>query len=299
MEESLLKEFAQAKDKDKVQDFYEKALSILTTALDEMREISGITSLDYDDTRIFPMGDYTNDTFIDQTGELEIVIATSNPQIKVANSTFIKNLREAKSKKEKAAIINKGTFDEIVFNYASLLSQYFEENSVVLVVNQGIKVLCLEEYGFKLLIRFATYSEDDQEAILNFWDPLSKNSRKINLFLYNENMTKKDEETAGNYKKLVRIFKNIRKTILMNKWAASSDLNKYFVELITYNIPSSIMQDEDISLVFKKAVNYLDNCNVLTFKSFDNENSIETFELAKVSYSKTKNFISYMSKIAY
>ena len=299
MEESLLREFAEAKNKEKVQEFYEKALSILTTALDEMRETPGITALDYDDTRIFPMGDYTNDTFIDQTGELEIVIATSNPQIKVANLTFLKNFREAKTKKEKASIVNKGTFDEIIFNYASLLAQYFDDSSIILIVNQGIKVLCLEEYGFKLLIRFATYSEDDEEAVLNFWDPLLKKSKKINLFLYNENMSKKDDETRGNYKKLVRVFKNIRKTILMNKWAVSSDLNKYFVELITYNIPSSIMQDEDISLVFKKAINYLDNCNVLDFKSFDNKSNIDSFELAKVSYTKTKNFISYLSKIAY
>lgn len=299
MEESLLREFAEAKNKEKVQEFYEKALSILTTALDEMRETPGITALDYDDTRIFPMGDYTNDTFIDQTGELEIVIATSNPQIKVANLTFLKNFREAKTKKEKESIVNKGTFDEIIFNYASLLVQYFDDSSIILIVNQGIKVLCLEEYGFKLLIRFATYSEDDEEAVLNFWDPLLKKSKKINLFLYNENMSKKDDETRGNYKKLVRVFKNIRKTILMNKWAVSSDLNKYFVELITYNIPSSIMQDEDISLVFKKAINYLDNCNVLDFKSFDNKSNIDSFELAKVSYTKTKNFISYLSKIAY
>lgn len=299
MEESLLREFAEAKNKEKVQEFYEKALSILTTALDEMREVPGITSLDYDDTRIFPMGDYTNDTFIDQTGELEIVVATSNPQIKVANSTYIKNFKEAKTKKERALLVNKGTFDEIIFNYASLLSQYFDETSVILIVNQGIKVLCFEEYGFKLLIRFATYSEDDEDAILSFWDPLQKTTRKINLFLYNENMTKKDNDTMGNYKKLVRIFKNIRKTILMNKWAVSSDLNKYFVELITYNIPSNIMQDNDISLVFKKAINYLDNCNVLNFKSFDNKSSIESFELAKMSYTKTKNFISYLSKVAY
>jgi len=299
MEETLIKEFAELKSKDKVQEFYEKALSILTSALDDMRKEKGITQLDYDDTRIFPMGDYTNDTFIDQTGELEIVIATSNPQIKIANTTYSKNLIEAKSKKQKELITNKGTFEEIILNYTNYLAEYFDQSSILLMVNEGIKILCLEEYGFKILIRFATFSENDKDAILSFWNPLLHKSKQVNLFMYNENMTKKDEETKGNYKKIVRIFKNIRKTILMNKWANSSNLNKYFVELIAYNIPNSIMQDDDIAIVYKKAMNYLDNCNILNFKSFDNISKVEDFDLAKVSFTKIKSFISFLSKISF
>ena len=299
MEETLIKEFADLKSKDKVQEFYEKTLSILTSALDDMRNEKSFTSLDYDDTRIFPMGDYTNDTFIDQTGELEIVIATSNPQIKIANSTYLKNLREAKTKKQKEAIVNKGTFDEIILNFINTLAQYFDETSILLVVNEGIKVLCLEEYGFKILIRFATFSEEDKDAILSFWNPLQKNIKQVNLFLYNESMSKKDKETNGNYKKLVRILKNIRKTILMNKWTHSTNLNKYFVELIAYNIPNSIMQDEDINIVYKKAINYLENCNVLNFKSFDDKSKVENFDLAKVTFSKIKSFLGFISRISF
>lgn len=298
MEETLLEQFAEKKSKEKVQEFYEKTLSILTSALDDFKEQNKKTlSLDYDDTRIFPMGDYTNDTFIDQTGELEIVIATSNPQIAIANSTYLKNLKEAKTKKEKALISNEGTFDDIILKYAHCLAQYFDETSVILLVNQGIKVLCFEEYGFKILIRFATYDEYDKEAILSFWDPLARTIKKINLFLYNEKMEEKDAATGGNYKKIVRIFKNIRKNILMNKWAMSSEINKYFIELIVFNIPNSIMQDKDLNMLFIKAINYLENCNVLDFTSFDGT-KISNFDLARVSYTKIKNFISYATKVA-
>lgn len=299
MEETLLQQFAEKKSKEKVQKFYEKTLSILTSALDEFKENNkGKITLDYDDTRIFPMGDYTNDTFIDQTGELEIVIATSNPQIAIANTTYLKNLKEAKSKKEKALISNEGTFDDIILQYAHGLSPYFDETSVILLVNQGIKVLCLQEYGFKILIRFATYDEFDKEAVLNFWDPLAKSTKKVNLFLYNDKIEEKDAATKGNYKKLIRIFKNIRKNILMNKWAMSSELNKYFIELIAYNIPNSIMQDDDLVIMFNKAMNYLENCNVLDFISFDGSR-IQNFDLAKVSYTRIKNFISYATKVAF
>lgn len=298
MEETLLEQFAEKKSKEKVQEFYEKALSILTSALDDYKDEDINTTIDYDDTKIFPMGDYTNDTFIDQTGELEIVIASSNPQLAIANSTYIKNLKEAKNKKERKLVSNAGTFDDLMLKYAQCLTQYFDETTLILLVNQGIKILCLEEYGFKILIRFATFDEQDKDAVLNFWDPLLKTIRKTNLFLYNEKMEEKDKATGGNYKKLVRIFKNIRKNILMNKWTTASDLNKYFIELITYNIPNSIMQDKNLQVVFNKAMTYLDNCDVFNFKSFDG-NRIESFDLAKVSYSKIKNFISYATKISF
>lgn len=298
MEESLLKQFAEKKSKDKVQEFYEKALSILTSALDDFKSENKHISLDYDDTRIFPMGDYTNDTFIDQTGELEIVIASSNPQLAIANSTYLKNLRNAKNKKAKESISNSGTFDEIISKYVNKIADYFDETTYILLVNQGIKILCLQEYGFKILIRFATYSDLDKDVVLSFWDPLYKSIKKTNLFLYNDKIEEKDKATNGNYKKLIRIFKNIRKNILLNKWAQSSDLNKYFIELIIYNIPNSIMQDKNLSVVFKKAINYLDNCNILNFKSFDGSN-IESFDLAKVSYTKIKNFISLANKISF
>jgi len=296
MEKTLLKQFSQQISNDKVQEFYEKALSILTSGLDALKQEYRDIGLEYEDTRIFPMGDYTNNTFIDQTGELEIVIATSNPQLKILNNSYLKQLHEAKTKKQKDSISSHGTYDDIILKYAQCLTKYFDESTIILVVNQGIKVLCFEEYGFKILIRFATYDEEDKDAILSFWDPYNKQIKKINLFLYNEKIDEKDKKTNGNYKKLIRILKNIRKNILMSKWAVSSDLNKYFVELVAYNIPNNLLQDEDIEKVFMKAVNYLENCNILNFVSFDGD-KIEKFDLAKISYTKIKNFISLVSKV--
>lgn len=298
MEESLLSQFAEKKSKEKVQEFYEKTLSILTSALEDFRNENHNCTLDYESTRIFPIGDYTNDTFIDQTGELEVVIASSNPQIVALNATYTKNLKEAKTKKQKNEVSNAGTLDEIYVKFVYNLVNYFNETTMILLVNEGIKILCLQEYGFKILIKFATFDENDKDAVLNFWDPVAKRIKKVNLFLYNEKIEEKDKLTHGNYKKLVRIFKNIRKNILLNKWAVRSELNKYFVELIIYNIPNSIMQDDDIILSFKKCINYLDNCNVLNFVSFDG-NNIATFDLAQISYSKIKNFINFAVKVCF
>lgn len=300
MKKDLLKQFAEKKDKAKVQEFYDKTLKILTYALSDLNENSSSDGsvLQKETTRIFPIGDYTNDTFIDQTGELEIVIASSNPSLIMANNIFSKNYHQTKSKRKKERVPNSGTFDKIVIDLTNYLMPHFEQTTALIVVNEGIKILCLQEYGFKILIRFATFNPDDEDAILSFWECLLKKSSSVNLFLYNENMEKKDVETKGNYKRLVRIFKNIRKNILINKWTTSSSINKYFIELICYNIPNSLMQDNDIHLLFCKAVNYLDNCNIFNFVSFDGRR-INTFYFAKVSYESVLNFTKFLLKISH
>jgi hypothetical protein len=297
MDNSLIKQFAEKKDKSKVQEFYSKALDIVTSALNDLNAKGGTVSkvLQEESTRIFPMGDYTNDTFIDQTGELEIVIASSNPQLIVANQMFSKAYLSARTKKQKAQVPNAGTFDAVVVGFLKCLLPYFNEETTLILVDEGIKIFCLEEYGFKILIRFATYGADDPNAILNFWEALSKKSVPVNLFLYNENIEKKDSQTKGNYKKLIRIFKNFRKNILMNKWATSSDVNKYFVELVCYNIPNSLIVGDDISMSFCKAVNYLDNCDIFKFISFDG-NPIGSFYFAKINYEKIYNFTKFLLK---
>lgn len=297
MNDEIIRDFSVRKDKKNVQDFYHKALDIIVSAIEELRLTSSNTiNLNEETTRIFPMGDYTNDTFIDKTGELEIVIATFDPQIILNNKTFINARKSVRRKKDLSKISSNGTIDQILFLLLKKFTEFFDETTTLFATNDGIKILCFQEYGFKLLIRFATYNVDDKDAVLYFWDPVIKNERAVNLFLYNEEIDKKDKQTNGNYKKIIRIYKNIRKTILVNKWSISSDLNKYFIELIVYNIPDLLMMENDIVKCFYKSYNYLINSNILNFKSFDGKN-IQSFNLAKISYYKIHNFIRLIKKL--
>lgn len=297
MNDEIIRDFSVRKDKKNVQEFYHKALDIIVSAIEELKLTSSNTiNLNEESTRIFPMGDYTNDTFIDKTGELEIVIATFDPQIILNNKTFINARKSVRRKKDLSKISSNGTIDQILFLLLKKLTEFFDETTTLFATNDGIKILCFQEYGFKLLIRFATYNVDDKDAVLYFWDPVIKNERAVNLFLYNEEIDKKDKQTNGNYKKIIRIYKNIRKTILVNKWSISSDLNKYFIELIVYNIPDLLMMGNDIVKCFYKSYNYLINSNILNFKSFDGKN-IQSFNLAKISYYKIHNFIRLIKKL--
>lgn len=296
MKREIIEEFSKLKEKNNIQDFYNKTLDIITQALTDLQKKGGkINRLNEEYTKIFPMGDYTNDTYIDDGGELEVVIATSDPQIILNNQSFSKYYHISKTKKQKQNVLNEGTFDKIIPLFFPILAQYYGEKTQVLLINDGIKVLCQDEYGYKLLIRFATFIDNESSPYLSFWNVLDKRSNKVNIFEYIENMDRKDKETGGNYKKLVRIYKNIRKNILVKKMASSSDLNKYFVELIIYNIPDFLLIGDDIYEVFTKSVNYLFNCNIFDFKSFDGKN-MQQFSLAKISYYKIRNFLNLIQK---
>lgn len=286
-------QLSQLKNKEKVQDFYTKALSFLTASLSELVDTKQVQNFDEKTTKIFPMGEYTNNTFIDETGELEIVVASSSPQLVLANSILSKHKNV---KGNDGVLLARGTFADLIPKLAQTMSQYFATGTTFLLIEDGLKIFCAKEFGFKILIRFATYSEADPHAILSFWNPLKNCSEEADLFAYNEQMDTKDFMTKGNYKQIVRIFKNFRKSILMNKWMTAGQMNKYFVELIIFNVPNALLSGKDIERVFYKTLNFLLNCDVGKFVSFDGK-PLQTFAFADINYSNIRLYLHCISKL--
>ena len=293
MNDEMIVQLSQLKNKDKVQDFYTEVLSFLTASLTELVDSRQVQNFNEMTTKIFPMGEYTNNTFIDETGELEIVVASSNPQLELANSILSKHKN---AKGNEGTLLSMGTYADIIPKLAQILSQYFAEKTTFLLIDDGLKIFCAKEFGFKILIRFATYSESDKNAILSFWNPLKNTCKEIDLFAYNDQMDKKDSQTKGNYKKIIRIYKNLRKTILMNKWITASQMNRYFIELIVYNIPNNLLCGKNIEKAFYKSLNFLLNCNVGNFKSFDHK-SLAEFAFADINCSNIRSFLNCVSRL--
>ena len=63
-----IEEFSKAQKKDKAQEFYSKTLEIILNTLEDMKDEGRLNFFNEETTRIFPMGDYTNNTFIDENG---------------------------------------------------------------------------------------------------------------------------------------------------------------------------------------------------------------------------------------
>lgn len=273
---------------DGLNEFYKNMSNIIFDATNKISNKWGRSKgiiLNVNNIQIFPIGDYSNGTAIDNISELEIVVAINDYSI------FL-NLKNKNNKKDE----KQDFFEELLSNYLYQLKEYFNESTMLILVQEGIKILCYNEYEYKLLIRFCAYDKNEKNPILYFYNTFSKDYYKVDLFNYIEKFEEKDKLTSGNYKKLVRIYKNLRKTILINKYAKSSDFNKYFIELLIYNIPNEIMLDKDIYLVFKKSFLYLTNCKIKKIKSYDNSN-LKSFDFSKMSYYKIANFIKLIKKV--
>ncbi len=296
MQKEIIENFSILKDKQTIQGFYNKILDYLTLSLNEMNsEAKDVDRLDASFTKIFPMGEYTNDTYIDDSGELEILVASCDSQLISLNASYSKYYKRAKNKKEKALLSNDGTYDKIIDQLATCIASHFSNETPILIVNEGIKILSKGEFSHKVLIRFATYHENDENCMFTLWNPLEKTQVSLNLFHYIENIDKKDKDTGGNYKKLIRIYKNFRKNLLIKKKAKSSDINKYLVEVVLYNIPNFLLLGDNIYDVFTKSINYLSNADISSFVDFDSR-PISKFSLTPVTYSHIKSFIYLMQK---
>lgn len=298
MDIETLKQFSMPADLSLARGFYRTILPKLTESLSSLyKEQGSLFSLSNDDTYIFPAGDYTNGTAIDKTGEFEVIIASCNAQLSIANELYMRNVKRLKNKPKKMKELSSiGTFDALINSFASNLMKCFDPSTEFLLTSEGLKILCTDEYAFRLLIRFATFNKGSDSGILSFWDPLLKTSYKIDMYAYTYNFEKKNKETKGNFKRLVCIFKNIRKTILLKRLENARYLNKYFAEIMAYNIPNLLMQNSDLGVLFYKAVNYLINSNIYNLVGFDNM-PIEDFRLAHVNFYNVKSFIFYLKKI--
>lgn len=293
MNNTLIEQFSELKTKDRAAEFYNTFLDIMSNALSD---IADELNLDPNGMRLFAIGDYTNDTYIDESGEIEVVLADSDPQRILANRTFLKQYAEQKSKKQRDKLNLKNTSDELVNRVFKALVPYFSEETTLVLTGDGIKVLCKKEYDFNVLLRIGTFDLNDKSLKISFWNVITKSELVFDVFGYHEAMDKKDKKTKGNYKKVVRVLKNLRKTMLLNKWIVASQYNRYFVDMLAYNIPDKLLTGNNFVDIYYKSILYLTNCDLQSFKDFDG-NSLIYNKLANTNYGKIKKFVTSANQI--
>lgn len=295
MDKTIIEQLAKPLSNESVKEFYSDiAVPVVCNALSD---VSGQCELiNENNIKIFPIGEYTNGTFIDETGgELEIVIACSNPQLILSNKSYEKEYRDA-SKKTKNEVNTKNTSEDIIKLLYKAFQKQFSEQTTLILYGLGIKILCKQEVGFNLLIRFACYSEDDEDLIMHFWNTLKKDSDSVNIYAYAENVEEKDLITKGNYSHLVRVLKSYRKTMLAKKWVSSNKTTRYLVEALAYNVPNKLLIEKDFYKAYTKSMMYLLNAPLNSFKSFDGKD-INKCTLINANYNTVKTFLNYLAKL--
>ena len=294
MNKERIEQFAAEVDENSAKENYNVALNILIAALEGLD--GKVSTLTPEESRVFPLGELTNGTFVDANDEIEIALVTSNPQMAFTNAAYIRLMKETKKKKEKETISTDNTTHQVIYLLFDELIKLVSETTTVIITNQGIKILSNKELGFKILLRFGTYNAYDANFILSLWNPVLKITQDLDIFKYAENMKKKNEETNGNFNKMVRILKNFRKTIVSNKWLSSSFVNKYLIEMIAYNIPNSLLNGKDIYQIYIKSINFLMHTTLNSFKSFDG-GDIKNFPIAGADMYHIKTFLANCNRI--
>ncbi len=295
MDKAIIEPLAKPISSKEAQTFYEEvALPLVCYALEDVSK--KIELINPDSIKVFPIGEYTNGTFIDETGgELEIVIACSNPQLQLSDKSFKKEYNEA-PKKQKTAVNIKNTSEDIIKNLYEAFRQQFSAQTTLVLYAQGIKILCKEEIGYNLLIRFATFNENDDELIMNFWNTMRKDNAPVNIYKYADEMEQKDIITKGNFSHLVRVLKSYRKTMLAKKWISSNVTTRYLVEALAYNVPNKLLIEKDFYKAYTKSMLYLINCPLNKLLSFEGK-PINKCKLINANFNTVKTFLNNLIKL--
>ncbi len=319
MNKSIIEQFAEEKKKNTAEKAYSDFLSLLFSATDDVaNKLRYITP---DNTKISAIGEYAAGCFIDETGgEIEIFFGINDPQVILATKdleqrnmelskqktiTFRRKKKKRKKKQQEqqvakqAQISYKNTCQEITEELFKALINYFDEKTKLMVTDDGIKVLCIEDLGYNFLIRIGTFSleNDKQDLVTELWNPVVKKNINVDFLNYFDCLEAKNTLSKGKFYRLIRIFKNFRKNMLINKYYSSRYITRYMIELLAYNVPNELLIGNDYD-IFVKAINYLAMLPVTKYKSFDNK-PIGTFKLANVNYQSINTFINLSKKMAY
>ena len=125
------------------------------------------------------------------------------------------------------------------------------QNIKVFKRNNGIALRFLD-YNFFIFI----FVKTTQEKNYNFL--IKGKEYSFNFDLMHENLLKKNEQTKGNFFKLIKFYKIIeRELFLLNKLKNPNTKTLYFYENILYNIPNEMLMENFIFDSFLNSFAYL------------------------------------------
>jgi hypothetical protein len=212
---------------------------------------------------IFLQGSYGNDTNIYADSDVDVVIVT--------DSVFYHGSDDL-TPAEKTAInaVLKGgggyTYDHFKKDVLTQLTKKFGN-----AVKPGKKAIFIEGEGnrrdtdvlpavaYRRYTRFRTYEDSDYYEGITFWT--TAGVQIINYPKYHSaNATTKHQSTNSWYKPTVRIFKNMRNSMIVKGYLAEGIAPSYFLEGMLYNVPNNLFgktyQDTCVN-----AINWLAKCD--------------------------------------
>ncbi|MCL2484175.1 MAG: hypothetical protein FWD89_02305 [Firmicutes bacterium] len=260
-------------------NYFESLLKTVVATIAEKRE------LDVKDFKIYLQGPYETGINIDAERNLEIVVELLKDQEE--------NIKEVGLYKPKALTVAKDAFTRAgkrnqVYQSIYSLEDFKNEIANELMEETNNNQMFLEpksitfpktKHSFlaaEILPAFSfakleSTSEEDIYSLLIF-DAVSKKHVLAYPKLHDKNISDKDRETAGYFKRLLRATRILRTLMIQNNILVPGEAPAYFVDCLMYNLPKEIWntkpnasEAENLYFIYKKALNYLKNCNLSLF----------------------------------
>lgn len=192
------------------------------------------------DYNIFLQGSYGNDTNIYADSDVDVVIKLGSTYYSDLSNLNENELALYNSKRTDATY----SYDEFKADVIRQLTARFGSN-----VKPGSKAIFVQGENsrrdadviaateFRKYIRFHSFSNQNYIEGICFW---TKDGVKIINYpkLHSSNCTSKHQATNSWFKPVVRIFKNMRNSMITNGYIEEGLAPSYFLEGLLYNVPN-------------------------------------------------------------
>ncbi|MFZ7137882.1 MAG: nucleotidyltransferase [archaeon] len=217
---------------------------------------------------IYLQGSYGNSTNIRGNSDVDLVVQLTSsfrPKTKALNETELTIF----NKKYKDATYDLSDFRKEVLD---TLKENYDESKI----SEGNKAIKLEGNGGRinadivicLTYRYFFHVHENQTD--NYVEGIAFQD-KIGNWIYSypkqhlENGQKKMAQTNNNYKKIIRIYKNIKGKLENDDSTPDTFLSSHFIESLIFNVPDELFTGT-ISEIFLKTLNWLNNEKFDDFK---------------------------------
>lgn len=192
------------------------------------------------DYNIFLQGSYGNDTNIYADSDVDVVIKLESTYYSDLSNLSENELALYNSKRTAASY----SYDEFKTDVIKQLRAEFGSN-----VKPGSKAIFVQGANsrrdadviaaaeFRKYLRFQNFSNQDYIEGICFW---AKDGTKIINYpkLHSKNCTTKHQATNSWFKPVVRIFKNMRNSMIGKGYIEEGLAPSYFLEGLLYNVPN-------------------------------------------------------------
>lgn len=225
---------------------------------------------------IFLQGSYRNSTNIYGNSDVDIVVQTNN--VFYSDTSSLNQFKKELYESQKTT--SQYTWNIYKTEVIDTLRNYFGEDSIE-IGNKSIKIdtgsyeadviPCIQ---FK---KYLDYGNSEQDKVyvegMKFFTA-NENREVINFPKRHYSFgVEKNKQTEGMYKKTVRVFKNMKKEMVIAGNISKEEAPSYFVENLIYNVPNDKFTIDNFSLTVLEILVWL-NENKVNLSSFVCQNEM-------------------------